>query len=143
VSIIPQKNEPLDLFEGSTFDETWTVYEDDEVTLTNLTGWGAELKVAADWPHLGSPILLAVANGALVEGPTAKAIVVGDALGTLRIYVGSTIMAALNAADFTTVTEEGETSYTGKWDIELIKPVTLERFRYAMGPVTFSPEVTV
>ena len=144
MSIIPQQNERLVLYEGSTFDETWTFYEDDEVTLMDLTGWGAELKVAADWPHLGSPILLAIANGALTPGPTAKAILIGDAAGTARIYVGSTVMAALNAADFTnTPDEEGNPVYTGKWDLELIKPVTLERFRYAMGEVSLSPEVTV
>jgi len=140
MSIIPKKGERLDLYEGSTFDETWTFYEDDEVTLLNLTGWSAALKVRANYD---SPTaLLEIASGALTPGPSAKAIVVGNAAGTLRIYVGSTLMAALNEADFTeTADEEGEPVYSGVWDLELTNTAS-EAFRYVMGPAFFSPEAT-
>lgn len=138
MSLIPQKNERLELYKGSTFDETWEI-RDDDGALVDLTGWGAELKVRQDYD---SAVLLTVASGVLVVGPTASAIVVGDAAGTLRIYIGSTVMAAITAASFKATVDEDGTTYSGVWDLETIKPGTLERFREVMGPVLFSPEVT-
>lgn len=137
MSIIPAQDERLDLFEGSTFDETWT-FKDEDDALIDLTSWGAALTVRATYD---GPPLLEITSGALTPGPTAKAILLGGTAGTARIYVGSTIMAALNASAFDAVKEHGETTFQGVWDIELIN-VALERFRYAMGPAVFSPEAT-
>jgi hypothetical protein len=104
----------------------------------DLTTWTAELKVRQTYD---SVVLLTVASGALTEGPNASALELGGTAGTVRIYVGSTLMAALAASDFEEVTEDGETLYRGRWDLELVN-ANAERFRYAMGTVTFSPEVT-
>jgi hypothetical protein len=138
MSIIPAVFD-LPLYKGSTVDETWTFYEDAAGTVPmDLTTWTAELKVRQTYD---SVVLLTVASGALTEGPNASALELGGTAGTVRIYVGSTLMAALSAAQFEEVTEDGETLYRGRWDLELIN-ANAERFRYAMGTVTFSPEVT-
>lgn len=138
MSVIPQKNERLDLYEGSTFDETWEFQEDDGSEM-DLTGWSAELKVRMD-PT--SAVILAITSGVLTPGPSASAIELGGTAGTARIYVGSTVMAALDAGSFLSVPQEdGSVVYQGVWDLELVNPDG-ERFRYVMGPVIFSPEVT-
>lgn len=140
MSVIPKKGVRLDLYEGSTFDRTLTFYTDAAATmLKNLTGYTAALQVKKDF---ASDAILSITNGALTEGPSVKAIVVGDAAGTLRIYVGSTLMAALNADQFTAEPQDdGSTRYVGVWDLEVANAAG-ERFRYIQGQAVFSQEVT-
>lgn len=137
MSIIPAKNVTLTLYEGSTLDETFA-FTDAEGNALDLTGWSAEIKVRKDFDATPT---LEIASGALTPGPSAKAILVDVSAGTARVYVGSTLMAALNAEQFTETNDEGDIVFTGVWDFELVNP-TLERFRYVMGPVVFSREVT-
>ncbi len=130
----------LVLYEGSTLDRTATFYTDAaQTTPKNLTGWTARMHVRKDY---GSDLLLEIASGTLTPGPSAKALVMGGAAGTVRIYAGSSLMAALNHSDFGAVLEDGETLYKGVWDLELTNPAS-EVFRYLMGEVLFSREVTV
>ena len=129
----------LNLYEGSTYDSTLTIYTDRARTiLKDLTGFSAALQVKKDYD---SAALLTVTSGSLTPGPTAKALVLGGAAGTIRRYIGSTHMAALNAGDFEEEDDEGETIYTGVWDLELTN-ADGEVFRYVMGDVRFSREVT-
>ena len=140
MSIIPAKGVTLDFYEGSTFDETWTFYEDDEITLLDLSGWDAAMKVRKTYDAATAAISLA--GVALAVGPNASGIEMGGVDGTVRVYIGSTIMAALDEAEFTAVTlEDGSTQYQGVWDLELINPGG-EVFRYAMGTAIFWPEAT-
>ncbi len=137
MGIVPKQGEPLELYQGSTFDETWTFQDEDGVVIS-LTGWSAALKVRADYTT--APIL-ALASAAFTP-PAADGIVMGGAAGTIRIYVRDETTAALAAASFTTVTEDdGTVTYTGVWDLELTNPAG-ETFRYVMGTALFSREVT-
>ena len=139
MSIIPKKGEQLDLYQGSTFDETWTFMDEDEV-LIDLTNWKAGLTVRASYD--GPPILELEDILDIGSPPDTDGLVLGGAAGTIRIYVTDESMAAITAAQFTaTPNEDGGTDYTGVWDLELENPDG-ERFRYVMGPVVFSQEVT-
>lgn len=140
MSIIPAKGVTLDLYEGSTFDETWSFFEDDEITPMDLSGWASAMKVRQTY-DAATPIV-SVADTVLVPGPSAQGIAMGGVLGTVRVYIGSTVMAALDEASFNAVTlEDGSTQYQGVWDLELINPNS-EVFRYAMGIAIFWPEAT-
>lgn len=140
MSIIPAKGVGLDLYEGSTFDETWEFYEDDEVTPVDLSGWDAALKIRKTYDAATAAVSLA--GVALSVGPNASGIALGGDEGTVRVYIGSTITATLDEAQFTEVVQDdGSVIYQGVWDLELINPGG-EVFQYVRGIVTFWPEAT-
>lgn len=132
MSVIPAK-EKLTFYQGSTFDETWTFYEDDaETTLSDFTGWSAALMVRKDLDSAAP--LMDLEDGA--TPPSTDGLVLGDAAGTVRIYVRDETLAALSHTSWTD--EDG--TYTGVWQLELTNPEG-ETFRYAGGVAVFSREV--
>lgn len=141
MSVLPAENVELKLFQGSTLDQTFTFTANGSPLWTDPTGWKAGLQVRK---ALGdSTALLSLAEGTIPDPPlsTTKCLEFADD-GVLRAYAADEVMAALDAAGFTRKKDHGEVSYVGVWDLELEKP-NGERSRYIMGPVAFSPEVTI
>jgi hypothetical protein len=137
-AVIPAQNRRIDLYEGSTFDRTWTITKSDG-DLRDLTGWSAALQVRKDFASATKLLDLA---SAVFTPPAADGIVLGGTAGTVRVYVRDETMAALNAADFDSETDnDGAVTYFGVWDLELTNPAG-ETFRYMQGRAFFSPEVT-
>lgn len=127
----------LTIYQGSTFNETWTFYDDAAATvLTDWTGYTAAMKIRKDF---GEPVLLTLTNG--TPSSSVSAIALGGALGTVRIYITDEDTAALAHTGFTATTEpDGSITYTARYDLELT--LAGETFREAMGVVTLSREVT-
>lgn len=138
MSVIPAKIN-LVLYEGSTFDETWTFYQDEDQTLPeDFTGYTAALKVRKNFDGAA---LLSLTNG--TPSSSQSAIELGGDAGTVRIYITDDDLANLNAADFTeTLDAEGNGTgeYTGVYDLELT--LSGETHRYVMGSVRFDREAT-
>ena len=141
MSIRPAQNEDLELFEGSTFDETWTIRDaDGEPLWTDPTDWSGKLQVRQEASE-SSAVILTLSKIAGVGDPPTTSGLVFSANGVVRVYITDEDLAALNASQFALVREEGEVSYQAKWDFETENPDG-ERVREMMGTVFFSPEVT-
>lgn len=142
MSVIPATGVLLRLFQGSTLDKTLTFYTTPaKTTLKDLTDYAAALMVRKDFSP-ASPVLLSLTDiVAIDDPPTLSGLVIGDALGTVRIYATDEKMAAIALEGFRQSCEDGEIMGTGVWDLELTNPDG-ETSRYVMGPVEFSPEVT-
>lgn len=140
MSVLPKEGEPLLLFQGSTFDETWVFTDEDGVPLwTDPTDWSGDLVVRKDFDGAA---LLALSKIAAIGTPPDTDGLVFAADGSVRIYVTDETMAELSHLGFTEARdEEGVVGYVGVWDFESENPDG-ERVREVMGPATFSRQVT-
>jgi hypothetical protein len=139
VSIIPA-TETIALYEGSTFDETWTFFEDEDQTiLTDFSGWSAAMKVRKEYDAPAA--LISIVNLAFTP-PAQDGIVLGGDEGTVRLYIRDETMATLNASDFTEESQDdGTVLYTGVWDLQLTNEDG-ETFTYVRGKAYFYREAT-
>lgn len=139
MSIIPG-DASIELYQGSTFDETWTFYDDDaETEPTDLTGWSAALTFRKAF---GEAAILALTSSVFTP-PAADGIVMGGTAGTVRIYVRDETLAAISHADWTNGSATGRDAagpFSGIWQLELTN-TDGETFRFLQGDVTFSREV--
>lgn len=135
MSVIPAKFR-LDLYQGSTLDETWTFTDADGEPM-DLIGWSGTLTVRGSYD--GPPLLTLFSGG---TPPSSSGLVLGGTAGTVRVYAKDEAVAsgALDYAGFTPDDKDLQLA-TGVWDLELQNPAG-ERFRYAMGAVQFSREAS-
>lgn len=109
----------IEIEQGSTFTLNMTVYEADDVTIRNLTGFTARMMVREKYAS-ASPILTATTeNGKIV---------LGGALGTIAVTIPATETAALTAKK-------------GVYDFELVSNTGAVE-KMLKGPVIIWPEAT-
>jgi hypothetical protein len=119
------------IYQGATFDKTITLHQTDIASpVVDLTGWTSRLQIRKTVATPGTPELeLLSTTGGAVPGSVAK-IVMGDALGTIRLFAPASVTAALS----------GWT--TAVYDLELIHTADGVVERKLEGTVTLSLEVT-
>lgn len=140
MSVQPKKGEVLELYQGSTLDETFTFLDEDDAPLwTDPTGWKAGLVVRGS---LDGAALLALAQISSIGTPPSADGIVLAANGVARAYARDETTAAISHETFEAIPQnDGSTTYKGVWDMEVENPAG-ERWRYFMGSVPFSREVT-
>jgi len=141
MSVIPKQDERLDLFQGSTFDETWGFTDEDDAPLWTGApdaGWTGDLTVRKDYD---SDVTLHLTKIASIGSPPDTSGLVFLSDGQVRVYVTDEDMAALSPAGFAAVKEDRQPVLRGRWDIELQNPEG-ERVRWVEGPAYLSREVS-
>jgi hypothetical protein len=110
--------------QGSTFDETVTYVEDDEVTPINLTGYTARAQLRSGY------------GGTLITTLTTEnsGITLGGVLGTIRMTIAPVVTAAYTPATFA--------NGAVVWDLEIIDALG-KITRLLQGVAELSKEVTI
>lgn len=109
----------LTIYQGATFRWSATLKSGSPAVVTDLTGYTARMQVRADITSAEALLDLTTENGGIV---------LGDAAGTIDLFVSAADTTAIDWTD-------------GVYDLELIAP-NGDVIRRIYGTVSVSPEVT-
>lgn len=120
----------LDIDQGSKFERVWALFEPDQTTEFDLSGYGKKLIVRDS------------VGGSLLADWTSK-LTLGGTAGTITLTLTATDTASIAAYTGMrkNLTQGREIWLWGEFDLELIPPTSADTFRLLQGIVRISPEV--